>query len=129
MKNRPQLKRSLGLRRPVYRTLQGWALGILIDQGAVVECDYHGHRIDRADPDAWNRAGRRLGGTRSPVPTRKPALPQWKTSCARSATPVRSADSGLHIPSPPPILILSSIGGVSSWPRALIGRAFCGCRS
>ena len=36
MKNRPQLKRSLGLRRPVNRTLQGWALGILIDQGAVV---------------------------------------------------------------------------------------------
>ena len=70
MKNRPQLKRSLGLRRPVYRTLQGWALGILIDQGAVVECDYHGHRIDRADPDAWNRA--REEAWRNPFPGANP---------------------------------------------------------
>jgi hypothetical protein len=25
-------------------------------KGAVVECEHHGHRHDRADPDAWNRA-------------------------------------------------------------------------
>jgi hypothetical protein len=42
--------------RPAYRTLQGWALGTLIEQGAVTECDHHGHRRDRANPDAWNRA-------------------------------------------------------------------------
>ena len=42
--------------RPAFRTLHGWALGTLIDQGAVVECGDHGHRLDRADPDAWNRA-------------------------------------------------------------------------
>ena len=69
MKNRPQLKRSLGLRRPVYRTLQGWALGILIDQGAVVECDYHGHRIDRAR-GAEPSPGR---GLAEPVPRCQPA--------------------------------------------------------
>ncbi|WP_370135476.1 hypothetical protein [Bradyrhizobium sp. USDA 313] len=36
--------------------MQGWALGTLIEQGAVSECPHHGHRIDRADPDARNRA-------------------------------------------------------------------------
>jgi len=44
--------------RPAYRTLQGWALGTLIEQGAVEECEHHGHRRDRSDPDAWNRATR-----------------------------------------------------------------------
>ena len=52
--------------RPAYRTLQGWALGTLIEQGAVVECEHHGHRCDRADPDAWNRA--REEAWRNPFP-------------------------------------------------------------
>jgi hypothetical protein len=42
--------------RPAYRTIEGWALGTLIDHGAVAECDDHGHRKDCSDPDAWNRA-------------------------------------------------------------------------
>ena len=42
--------------RPAFRTLHGWALGTLVDHGAVVECGDHGHRLDRGDPDAWNRA-------------------------------------------------------------------------
>ena len=42
--------------RKAYRTLQGWALGTLIDHGVVTECEHHGHRRDRADPEAWNRA-------------------------------------------------------------------------
>ena len=42
--------------RSAYLTLQGWALGILIEQGVVAECEHHGHRRDRADPEAWNRA-------------------------------------------------------------------------
>ena len=42
--------------RPAYRTLQGWALGTLIEHGVVSECEHHGHRRDRADPDAWNQA-------------------------------------------------------------------------
>jgi hypothetical protein len=55
-----------------YRTLQGWALGTLIEQGAVVECPHHGHRVDRADPDAWTRA-------------REEA---WRNPFARAAVPV-----------------------------------------
>jgi len=34
--------------RPAYRTLEGWALGTLIEHGAVRECEHHGHMRDRA---------------------------------------------------------------------------------
>jgi hypothetical protein len=27
-----------------------------MEQGAVAECDHHGHRRDLGDPDAWHRA-------------------------------------------------------------------------
>jgi hypothetical protein len=49
-----QRKLSVQTDRPAYRTLQGWALGTLIEHGAVTECEHHGHRRDEADPDAWN---------------------------------------------------------------------------
>ena len=49
-------KHSPNAPRAAYRTLQGWALGTLIDCGVVSECEHHGHRRDRADPEAWNRA-------------------------------------------------------------------------
>jgi hypothetical protein len=29
---------------------------VLIEQQAVTECEYHGHRRDRSDTEAWNRA-------------------------------------------------------------------------
>jgi hypothetical protein len=50
------MPKSSGPARPAYRTLQGWALGILIEQHAVAECGHHGHRKDRSDPEAWKRA-------------------------------------------------------------------------
>lgn len=56
MNSNSQRKLPLQAARPAYRTLDGWALGILMEQGAVTECDHHGHRRDRSDPDAWNRA-------------------------------------------------------------------------
>jgi len=43
-------------RRPAYRTLPGWALGLLLEEHAVRECPEHGHMRDRTDPEAWNRA-------------------------------------------------------------------------
>jgi hypothetical protein len=52
--------------RDAYLTLQGWALGTLIEHGAVVECEHHGHRRDRGDADAWNRA--RAAAWDSPFP-------------------------------------------------------------
>ena len=56
MKNRPQSQGRLILHRPAYPTLEGWALGVLIEQHAVAECEHHGHRRSHSDPDAWNRA-------------------------------------------------------------------------
>ena len=56
--------------RPAYRTLEGWALGTLIDHGAVTECEHHGHRKDRSDPDAWERA--REEAWRHPFPGATP---------------------------------------------------------
>jgi len=56
MKSNIQRKSQRPPARTAYHTLPGWALGTLIEQGAVQECDHHGHRRDRSDPDAWNRA-------------------------------------------------------------------------
>jgi hypothetical protein len=64
MSHYAQRKLPLHASRPAYRTLQGWALGKLIEQGAVKECEDHGHCVDSADPEAWNRLAKRLGGTR-----------------------------------------------------------------
>ena len=66
MPSNPQRKLPFHPARPAYRTLQGWALGTLIEQGAVVECNHHGYCSDRADPDAWNRA--REEAWRNPFP-------------------------------------------------------------
>ena len=70
MKSKSQLKLSDAVRRPAYRTLEGWALGVLIEQQAVTECEHHGHRRDRSDPDAWNRA--REEAWRNPFPGATP---------------------------------------------------------
>jgi hypothetical protein len=42
----------LPLREP-YRTLRGWAIGLLLETHAIKECEEHGHMQDRTDPDAW----------------------------------------------------------------------------
>jgi hypothetical protein len=39
-----------------YRTLRGWAIGLLLETHAIKECEEHGHMQDRTDPDAWKRA-------------------------------------------------------------------------
>jgi hypothetical protein len=56
--------------RSAYRTFEGWALGILIENHAVTECSEHGHRRDRADPEAWNHA--REEAWRNPFPGKSP---------------------------------------------------------
>ena len=56
MTNIARKTKTEDIQRHPYRTLPGWALGTLIEHGAVAECEHHGHRRDRADPDAWNRA-------------------------------------------------------------------------
>lgn len=43
-------------KRGLFRTLQGWALGVLLETGAIRECPDHGHMKDRTDPGAWREA-------------------------------------------------------------------------
>jgi hypothetical protein len=58
--------------RPTYRTLEGWAVGLLLEQHAIRECEEHGHMRDRTDPEAWNRA--REAARHSPFPGTSPAV-------------------------------------------------------
>jgi hypothetical protein len=74
-----QRKLPLQAARPAYRTLQGWALGTLIDQGAVVECEHHGTVLTAPIPMPGTGRARKRGGTRSRAPHRKRAPPQSMT--------------------------------------------------
>jgi hypothetical protein len=42
--------------RAAFRTLQGWAISVLHEAGAILECEEHGWVQDRADPHARERA-------------------------------------------------------------------------
>ena len=42
--------------RPAFRTIEGWAISILLEAGAICECEEHGRMKDRTDPRARQRA-------------------------------------------------------------------------
>ena len=42
--------------RPAIRMLEGWAISVLMEAGAIQECEEHGWKKDRADPHARERA-------------------------------------------------------------------------
>ncbi|MCK1337533.1 hypothetical protein IVB38_16245 [Bradyrhizobium sp. 38] len=43
-------------RRPMIRTVRGWAISVLQDAGAIRECEEHGWMQERADPHARDKA-------------------------------------------------------------------------
>jgi hypothetical protein len=43
-------------RRSAYRTIESWAIGVLLKTGAINECEEHGYMQCRGDPDARTRA-------------------------------------------------------------------------
>jgi hypothetical protein len=43
-------------RRPTFRMIEGWARSVLLDAGAIRECEEHGWMRDRSDPHARERA-------------------------------------------------------------------------
>ena len=43
-------------RRPDFKQVDRWAIGILQEAGAIHECDQHGWAKDRTDPHAWAEA-------------------------------------------------------------------------
>jgi hypothetical protein len=92
MKFAPVVRLPRRPHRPAYRSLEGWALGVLIEQGAVVECEYHGHRRDRGDPDAWTRA--REEAWRNPFPGATPKTCQLAIECALSSIGDTCPDCG-----------------------------------
>jgi hypothetical protein len=49
-------------RREPFRTLRGWAIGVLLETGAIRECVDHSHLCDATDPDAWRRARQTASG-------------------------------------------------------------------
>jgi hypothetical protein len=53
------------LREP-YRTLRGWAIGLLLETHAIKEFEEHGHMQDRTDPDAWSEPAKLLRLLRTP---------------------------------------------------------------
>jgi hypothetical protein len=42
--------------RPIIRTLEGWAISVLLEVAAIRECEEHGWMRDRTDPHAHERA-------------------------------------------------------------------------
>jgi hypothetical protein len=57
-------------RRPPFRTIDGWARCVLLEAGAIRECEEHGWMKDRSDPHARERA---LVAARSEPPPNVPA--------------------------------------------------------
>jgi hypothetical protein len=43
-------------RRPLFRTIDGWVRCVLLEAGAIRECEEHGWMKDRSDPHARERA-------------------------------------------------------------------------
>ena len=43
-------------RRATFRTPEGWATSVLLEVGAIRECEEHGWMKDRTDPHARQRA-------------------------------------------------------------------------
>jgi hypothetical protein len=42
--------------RPDFRTVDRWAIGLLLEAGAIQKCDQHGWAKDRSDPHAREEA-------------------------------------------------------------------------
>jgi hypothetical protein len=53
---RANTKLMMKERRPAIRTLRGWAISVLLETGAIRECEEHGWMQDRADPHTRERA-------------------------------------------------------------------------
>ena len=82
-------------RRPDFRTVDRWAISLLLEAGAIHKCDEHGWAKDRTDPHAREEALRiareePLAGACRPM-RRSPSSVRCSTP---SETPARSANDG-----------------------------------
>jgi hypothetical protein len=74
-------------RRRAIRTLKGWATSVLLEAGAIRECEEHGWMKDRADPHARERA---VAAARQDPPSARPQ--------SKPRRPSRTCLSLLEIP-------------------------------
>jgi hypothetical protein len=116
--------------RPAYRTLQGWALGVLVEQQAVTECDHHGHRHDRVRIRILGTGRvKKLGETLPRRHARGLYCRIRRDHAVNRRYLPRLLTGGLHIPALPPIFrLLITVEYLFMAPRAN-WKAFCGCRS
>jgi hypothetical protein len=81
------LKREL----PDFRTVERWAMGLLLEAGAIHKCDQHGWAKDRTDPYARDEALQTVREEPPAVLSPKEAVAPCVECWNRSATPVQSA--------------------------------------
>jgi hypothetical protein len=79
-------------RRPDFKQVDRWAIGILQEAGAIHECDQHGWAKDRTDPHA--RAEALRIARNEPLAASHRTRPQRRSKrCLKaSEIPARSAD-------------------------------------
>ena len=89
-------------KRLAIRTLRGWAISVLLEAGAIRECEEHGWMQDRADPHARERAFEIAlrdppagvsGAPSSPSAPATPCTPPWYSACSATAAPGNSPPS------------------------------------
>ena len=83
-------------RRPAIRTLQGWAISVLLDAGAIRECEEHGWMKDcggcpRTRPSPPPARIHRPASLRTRQPLRWRTYSAQSATCARSARPISDA--------------------------------------
>ena len=78
-------------RQPPFRTTEGWARLVLLEVGAIRECEEHGWMRDRSDPHARERALCIARHEPLSVSLRSERLLRFATCWIRSETPVQSA--------------------------------------
>ena len=76
--------------RLAIRTLHGWAISVLRNSGAIIECEYHGWMQDRADPHARDRAIEMARKIRRRASLQMPLQHRCGKSWSQSATPAQS---------------------------------------
>ena len=78
-------------RRPGFRTIEGWARSVLLEAGAIRECEEHGWMRDRADRMPASARSLPPAAIRRRASHGTMPSPQSKTFSVRSATAVRIA--------------------------------------
>ena len=80
-------------RRPSTRTIEGWATSILLEAGAIRECEEHGWMSDRTDPHTRQHAIEIARSDPLPGLSSDAAADESVESLPRSATRVPNAHS------------------------------------